>query len=203
MGGPTIERAGARVKVFLGETTEQTQQLLKDPEVELPDIIIASTFEDYKSILNFQRAPVDAVYLAVPNYMHVPMGLDAVKAGKHILMEKPLATSVEDAKKFLKIVSPFAPFMTEEIWHEVFGEKNSIHLEPWPNVDESILKTSVVTIPIQINGKVRHTIQINKDAEEKDVIQKALEHDQVKKFLGEEFRTAVYVFHSYPKHDAE
>ncbi|MEM2145926.1 MAG: class I tRNA ligase family protein, partial [Candidatus Jordarchaeaceae archaeon] len=35
--------------------------------------------------------------------------------------------STENAKKFLKILAPFAPFMTEEIWRNVFGEKTSIH----------------------------------------------------------------------------
>ncbi|KKP59162.1 MAG: Leucine-tRNA ligase [Candidatus Roizmanbacteria bacterium GW2011_GWA2_34_18] len=48
--------------------------------------------------------------------------------------------SKENAKKFLQILAPFAPFMAEEIWHEVFGEKQSIHLSTWPKLKNWLWK---------------------------------------------------------------
>jgi leucyl-tRNA synthetase len=72
-----------------------------------------------------------------------------------------VSLNVEDAKKFLKILAPFAPFLAEEIWHEVFGEKQSIHQCPWPKA-EAVTDEEVI-IPIQINGKLRATIKVTAD----------------------------------------
>ncbi|MGB9883155.1 MAG: leucine--tRNA ligase, partial [Microgenomates group bacterium] len=61
--------------------------------------------------------------------------------------------STENAKKFLQILAPFAPFMTEEIWREVFEEKTSIHLSSWPKAQE--VEDEEVVIPVQVDGKLR------------------------------------------------
>jgi len=64
--------------------------------------------------------------------------------------------------KYLEILvlllSPFAPFMTEELWHEALGKKTSIHQQAWPKYDANLLKQEQVTIVVQINGKVRGQI---------------------------------------------
>src|SRR3990167_681723 len=52
--------------------------------------------------------------------------------------KKNTVLSVDRAKDFLKILSPFAPHMTEEIWRNVFGEKESIHLSNWPTITDKI-----------------------------------------------------------------
>ena len=43
-------------------------------------------------------ADIDVVHLCVPHYLHAPMAIAALKAGKHVLCEKPMATSITDAK---------------------------------------------------------------------------------------------------------
>ena len=102
--------------------------------------------------------------------------------------------SVEDAKKFLKILSPFAPFMTEELWRNVLEEQQSIHLAVWPKADTSLLKTVTVTIPVQINGRLRDTITISVDAPEEQVIQKAQESEKIKKYIGGgKYKKTIYV----------
>lgn len=55
--------------------------------------------DDYEAVLSNPR--VDAVYIAVPHYLHVPLALKAAQAGKHILLEKPIATKVADAKDLI------------------------------------------------------------------------------------------------------
>jgi len=101
---------------------------------------------------------------------------------------------IDDVKKFLKILSPFAPFMTEEVWHEVLGQGNSIHEEPWPVVDESLLAVSSVTIPIQINGKTRDTIVIPVEANEAQVIESALQSEKIQKYVIEnKYNKVIYV----------
>jgi leucyl-tRNA synthetase len=69
--------------------------------------------------------------------------------------------NVENAKKFLKILAPFAPFLTDEIWRKVFKEKQSIHQSSWPE-SEAVTDEEVI-IPIQINGKLRATIKVTAD----------------------------------------
>ncbi len=54
---------------------------------------------DYEKVLCDPR--VDAVYIAVPHHLHAPLAIAAAQAGKHILLEKPIATNVADAKKII------------------------------------------------------------------------------------------------------
>jgi leucyl-tRNA synthetase len=61
---------------------------------------------------------------------------------------------------FLKILAPFAPHLTEEIWHEI-GTTTSIHLESFPEVDEALAVDALVTIGVQINGKMRGTVTVS------------------------------------------
>jgi predicted dehydrogenase len=44
---------------------------------------------------------VDAVYIAVPHHLHAPLALQAIAAGKHVLVEKPIATTLEDADRMI------------------------------------------------------------------------------------------------------
>ena len=106
----------------------------------------------------------------------------------------PQELSKENAKKFLQILSPFAPFLTEEIWHSVFGEKNSIHLSTWPKVEGEIIEEEV-TIPVQVNGKLRDTIKIqnSKVKSQKEVEKLALNSEKIKKYLTGKPKKIIYV----------
>ena len=53
-------------------------------------------FTDYKEMLKLEE--LDAVSIAVPNYLHAPISIDALEAGKNVLCEKPMATNLKDAK---------------------------------------------------------------------------------------------------------
>jgi leucyl-tRNA synthetase len=108
-------------------------------------------------------------------------------------MEKAESFSKKNYLDFLKILSPFAPHMTEELWYELGGE-GSIHQSDWPKADESKLKDEKVKIAVQVNGKVRDEIEIQKDAEEDDVKKIALSKDAVKSFIGDEkIKKFIYV----------
>ncbi len=102
--------------------------------------------------------------------------------------------SVENAKQFLRILAPFAPFITEEIWRTVFGEKTSIHLSSWPTATEDLVEEEL-TIPVQVDGKFRSTIKIEgkKIKDRSHVEQEAKKDEKVKKYLGEKKYKAIYV----------
>ena len=102
--------------------------------------------------------------------------------------------STEDAKKFLKILSPFAPFMTEEIWQNQLGQKDSIHTQPWPEVDESLLEESTVTIPVQVNGKVRGRVDIGVNDGEDVAVEHALKDGTISAFIPDKnYKKIIYV----------
>ncbi len=61
---------------------------------------VPNLYEDYHLLL--ERADVQAVSIAVPNFLHVPVGLDAVAAGKHVLMEKPLARNEAEGAQLVR-----------------------------------------------------------------------------------------------------
>jgi leucyl-tRNA synthetase len=109
--------------------------------------------------------------------------------------EKCQILSVQHAKKFLQILAPFAPFMTEEIWRTVFGEKTSIHLSSWPVVDESEISTDEeISIPVQVNGKVRIVLTTKKsEASEKNVVKKALQNEKIKKYTDGKKYKVIYI----------
>ncbi len=90
-------------------------------------------------------------------------------------MEKAASISVDDAKAFLKLLSPFAPHITEELWYAL-GETTSIHRAPWPVYDPALIIDDEVTIGVQINGKLRAELTIASIAtkEEVEIAAKAL-----------------------------
>ena len=74
----------------------------------------------------------------------------------------------EYAEGFIKLLSPVAPHIAEEIWNRL-GHNDTITYEAWPTYDESKLVEDTIEIPVQINGKVRATVSISIDASEDEV----------------------------------
>jgi leucyl-tRNA synthetase len=87
------------------------------------------------------------------------------------------------AEEFIKLLNPICPFITEEIWHEKFGHKDSIAYEPWPTFDESKLVVEEKEIGVQVNGKLRGTIKININDSEDVIKDKATHENNVMKHL--------------------
>lgn len=111
---------------------------------------------------------------------------------------------LEDAEVFLKLLAPFAPHITEEIFQTLPSEKlkakseklESVHLQPWPQYDEKYLQEDFVTIVVQVNGKVRSTLQtqvVNRKSQI-EIEKIAKENERVQKYLeGKEIKKVVYV----------
>jgi len=101
--------------------------------------------------------------------------------------------SKENAKKFLQILAPFAPYITEEIWKEFFKESKSIHLSDWPKAQKII--DALVTIPVQVNGKVRAVLSVKYSvAGIKEEVEKiAFQNEKVKKYLEEKKYQVIFV----------
>ncbi|MFC1703104.1 leucine--tRNA ligase, partial [Patescibacteria group bacterium] len=82
------------------------------------------------------------------------------------------------AGEFLKLLAPFAPHISEELWQQL-GNSESIFLQPWPSYDEAMLMDETVEVPVQVNGKVRAHLEIATDASDADVHAAALANERV------------------------
>ena len=89
------------------------------------------------------------------------------------------------ASVFLRLLNPFAPHITEEInsrWDD--GFETGLSSAPWPQADEEYLTDELITLPIQVNGKVRGKISISPDISEEDLRQKVLDMENVIKYIN-------------------
>lgn len=73
-------------------------------------------------------------------------------------------------ESFVKILAPFAPHLTEQIWHDL-GHTTSVHLETYPVADPDLARDVAVVIGVQINGKLRGDITISPTATEAEAMQ--------------------------------
>jgi len=79
----------------------------------------------------------------------------------------------EDIRTFILLLSPFAPHFAEESW-ELIGEKGRILQEKWPDWDEVKTVDEMVSMGVQVNGKLRGTMEIETGAGEEEIRKKAL-----------------------------
>jgi len=103
------------------------------------------------------------------------------------------ALSPKDAEIFLKLLSPFAPHLAEELWQGL-GHKKSIFLEKWPKYDPRLTREESFELVVQINGRVRDAISAPIDISEEDAKKLALNSEKVQKwFEGKPIKKVIFV----------
>ncbi|MBV8545833.1 MAG: class I tRNA ligase family protein, partial [Acidobacteria bacterium] len=109
---------------------------------------------------------------------------DALSAG---------ADARESYAALLKLLHPFAPHITEELW-TMFGNEGFILTSSWPQADTALMIEDVVTIVVQVNGKLRGQVEVP-NPPEKDVVLAAIRANQkVQQWIsGKEVVKEVYV----------
>ena len=96
------------------------------------------------------------------------------------------------AKTFSRLLMPFAPHLTEEIW-EHLGEKGFISLAAWPNYDTQWAKTERICIGVQVNGKNRGSIELSANERQEIALKKALELKTVQHIVqNKEIKKCIY-----------
>jgi leucyl-tRNA synthetase len=92
-----------------------------------------------------------------------------------------------------RLLSPFAPHITEEIW-SLLGNKTSINHASFPPLKEKYLVEDTITYPVAFNGKRRFEIEVSAIAGQKEIEQMALEHEIAKKWLeGNNYKKIIVV----------
>ncbi len=98
-----------------------------------------------------------------------------------------------DAKKFIKILAPFAPHITEELWERT-GQEFSVHQSSWPDYDPQLVRRDKVTLVIEVGNKIRDKIEVASGFSEEEAKQAALSSSKVQKWLkGKKIKRVVFV----------
>jgi leucyl-tRNA synthetase len=122
------------------------------------------------------------------------MGFNTAISAMIIFVNEMLSKPVKSKsvmEKFVLILSPFAPHISEELW-AMLGHKDTLAYEPWPTFDEALAQDAMVEVPIQVNGKLRSKLMVPADTDEETIkqnvmadekIRQALEGKQIRKFI--------------------
>ncbi len=111
---------------------------------------------------------------------------------KFINLVKIEGISEKNYKIFLKVLAPFAPHITEEIWQEL--DNTSIHQQEWPKYDDKLAQDIKYTIVLQVNGKVRDEIEIEDGEDEEKIKEKVFKRKSIQKWIdGKEAKKIIYI----------
>lgn len=98
-----------------------------------------------------------------------------------------------DLSVFLHLLNPFAPHITEELW-QMLGNETMLSNAPWPSYDESKTKDERITFAIQVNGKLRSTVELDADSTDDEIIEAAKNDEKVRRFTdGKEIVKTILV----------
>jgi leucyl-tRNA synthetase len=94
----------------------------------------------------------------------------------HLSKQKVRPKSV--VQKFILILAPFAPHITEELWQRL-GHTDTLAYQTWPKYDNELIKEKEIELAVQVNGKIKDRIVVAADADENEIKQKALSSEKV------------------------
>ncbi len=91
----------------------------------------------------------------------------------------------ESLRALALLLAPFAPHLAEEAWVDILSQEFSVHRQDWPQYDSRLLETEDVSMIVQVNGKTRGIIEINKDI--------AKQEEKVKKIASEDAKISRWI----------
>lgn len=118
----------------------------------------------------------------------------AISALMILLNKLEGGASRKEKEIFLKLLAPFAPHITEELWNTLKFGDGSIHLSDWPEYDPALCVEATLTIAVQVNGKMRTTLELPSGVKEEEAVAFALKESKIKDALqGKEPKRTIYV----------
>ena len=111
--------------------------------------------------------------------------VNALYAYKEAAKEPNAGLVYEAISDLIKMLSPFVPHITEELWRGAIDADSSVHNQSWPECDEEALKVDNVEIVLQVNGKVRGRLTVPAAATKEDLEKIALADANVKAHIGD------------------
>lgn len=109
--------------------------------------------------------------------------VNALYAYKDKCAEPNAGLVYEAVSNLLKMLSPFVPHITEELWNKVIDSTTSVHDQEWPSYDPEALKVAEVEILLQINGKGKGRIVVPSESTKADLEQLAVTNEAIREHL--------------------
>jgi leucyl-tRNA synthetase len=110
-----------------------------------------------------------------------------------LMQALPNVRSHSSRRALVRLLAPLAPYLAEELWQRV-GEPFSVHAQPWPEWSDQNVAAEVVTVVVQVDGKVRARLEVAVGASEEEALGSALADERVMSALrGDEIRRVVFV----------
>ncbi|MCI5048879.1 MAG: leucine--tRNA ligase [Rickettsiales bacterium] len=107
--------------------------------------------------------------------------------------EQAVAAYKEALLSLIKLIQPLMPHLAESMW-ELSGQAGLVCEQPWPSFEKSLLEDDTITLAVQVNGKLRGTIELAKDASKEIAEESALAVDNVKTALeGKQIKKVIVV----------
>jgi leucyl-tRNA synthetase len=99
----------------------------------------------------------------------------------------------EILEPFVLVLSPFAPHLGEELWHRL-GHGDTLAYEPWPAYDPALVIEDTVTLAVQVNGKLRATLDLPRGADREAASAAALADPRIQRYVnGAQIRKVIHV----------
>lgn len=99
----------------------------------------------------------------------------------------------EAIENLILLLAPFAPHITEELWH-ILGKEESVHLQKWPEYDPQAIVVDEVTIVVQVNGKVRDKITVPNNLDKDSVLRVAKNQPKIIEYInGKEVKKEIVI----------
>ena len=145
-----------------------------------------------KTHQTIRRATEDMEALAFNTYIANLMEfLNALAKAKETALYGSEAWD-EAIRTMVLLLAPACPHVAEELWERI-GQPYSVHVQPWPEWDADIAREEMITLAVQVNGKVRDRITVSADAEESAVREAALAAEGVRRHTeGKEILKVIY-----------
>lgn len=111
--------------------------------------------------------------------------VNALYAYKEATKEPNAGLIYEAISDLIKMMSPFVPHITEELWRGAIDANSSVHEQSWPECDEEALKVDNVEIVLQVNGKVRGRLTVPAEATKEELEKIAMADANVQAHIGD------------------
>lgn len=159
------------------KVTEYDHSNLNEAEKDLRRVLhssIKKVTNDIETRFNFNTA--------ISTMMEL---VNALYAYKEAAKEPNAGLVYEAISDLIKMMSPFVPHITEELWRGAIDANSSVHEQSWPECDEEALKVDNVEIVLQVNGKVRGRLTVPAEATKEELEKIAMADANVQAHIGD------------------
>lgn len=163
--------------VLAKKVTEYDHSNLSEAEKDLRRVLhssIKKVTNDIETRFNFNTA--------ISTMMEL---VNALYAYKEAAKEPNAGLIYEAISDLIKMMSPFVPHITEELWRGAIDANSSVHEQSWPECDEEALKVDNVEIVLQVNGKVRGRLTVPAEATKEELEKIAMADTNVQAHIGD------------------